>query len=50
VGGTFPFPGLQKLGDAPYALYLIHPALISVARALRIRAISRRLPRLGFIS
>jgi exopolysaccharide production protein ExoZ len=27
------FPTVEKLGDASYALYLCHPALISVARA-----------------
>jgi exopolysaccharide production protein ExoZ len=33
-GGRLSFsPAVEKLGDASYALYLCHPALISVARA-----------------
>jgi peptidoglycan/LPS O-acetylase OafA/YrhL len=31
------FPYFEKLGDASYALYLIHPAVISIARMVSIR-------------
>jgi exopolysaccharide production protein ExoZ len=34
IKGTVTFRAVEKLGDASYALYLIHPAIISLARAL----------------
>jgi peptidoglycan/LPS O-acetylase OafA/YrhL len=31
------FPHFEKLGDASYALYLVHPAMIALVRAVALR-------------
>jgi exopolysaccharide production protein ExoZ len=34
TGGSLRFPAIDKLGDASYAIYLVHPMIVALARML----------------